>query len=67
MTIIEEKIEKNRQILTRLRRFLQTSSNEFRICVNEVKATLFKLNESEKLACDFLEKSEKKQFFEWFS
>ena len=52
------KIEKNRQILTRLRRFLQTSSNEFRICVSEVRATLLKLNENEEFACDLLEESE---------
>ena len=62
MTIIEKKIERNRQILTRLRRFLQTSSNEFRICVNEIKITLLKLNESEEFACDLLEKSEKNSF-----
>ena len=71
MTIIEKKIEENRQILTRLRRFLQTSSNEFRVCVSEVKATLFKFNESEELACDFLEENEENNssndFFDAFN
>ena len=64
MTIIEKKIENNRQILTRLRRFLQTNSNEFQICVNEIKITLFKFDENEKnnFANDFFEKSEKNNF-----
>ena len=57
MTIIEKKIESNRQILTRLRQFLQSSSNEFRICVNEIRATMLKLidNEENKFANDFFD------------
>ena len=55
MTIIEKKIESNRQILTRLRQFLQSSSNEFRICVSEIWTTMLKLidNEKNKFANDF--------------
>ena len=57
MTITEEEIEENRQILARLRRSLQTSSDEFRICVSEVRATLLKPNESGESACDLFEES----------
>ena len=59
MTIIENEIENNRQILTRLRQSLQTNSNEFSTYVNEVRTTMLKLNENENPACELLEKSEK--------
>ena len=60
MTIIEKKIESNRQILTRLRQSLQSSSNEFRACVNEVQTTMFKLidNEKNKSSSDFFDSQE---------
>ena len=60
MTIIEKKIENNRQILTRLRQSLQSSSNEFRICVSEIRATVFKLtdNEENKFASDLSDSQE---------
>ena len=69
MTITKEKIENNRQILTRLRQSLRTSSDEFQICVNEIRATLFELNENEKNnpANDFFEKCEKNSFTNDFS
>ena len=59
MTIIEEKIENNRQILTRLRQSLRTSSNEFQVCVNEIRASLM-LDENEKNSStdDFLNASD---------
>ena len=61
ITIIEKKIENNRQILTRLRQSLRTNSNEFQICVSEIRATLLELNENEKnnFANDFFEECEK--------
>jgi hypothetical protein len=42
MTIIEKKIEQNRQILTQLRKFLQT--NTIKICVDAMQATMQKSN-----------------------
>ena len=50
--------------MTRLRRFLLTNSNEFQICVNEIKITLFKFDENVKnnIANDFFEKNEKNNF-----
>ena len=62
MTIIKEEIEKNRQILIRLRRFFQTNLNEFQICVSEMKVTLLKFNKNKKnsFSNDFLEKIEEK-------
>ena len=47
MFYYRKKIENNRQILTRLRQFLRTNSNEFQICVNEIK-TSFMFDENEK-------------------
>ena len=60
MTIIEEKIENNRQILTCLRRSLQTNSDEFYVCVSEVRVALLKLKENEEnnSASDLFEESE---------
>ena len=42
MTIIEKKIEQNRQILTQLRKFLQT--NTIQICVDTMRTTMQKSN-----------------------
>ena len=55
MTIIEKKIENNRQMLTRLREFLQTNFVEFRICVNVVRIELFKFDEKINFANNFFE------------
>ena len=55
MTIIEKKIENNRQMLIRLRESLQTNSVEFRICVNEVQVALLEFDEKISFANDLLE------------
>ena len=47
MITIEKKIENNRQILTRLRQSLQSISNEFQICVSEIRATMLEFNNEE--------------------
>ena len=43
MSIIEQKLENNRQILTRLRKSLQFS-NEFKICINQIKIMFFEFD-----------------------
>ena len=48
MKIIEKKIEQNRQILTQLRKSLQT--NNIRICVDAMQATMQKSNHREVIA-----------------
>ena len=55
ITIIEKKIENNRQMLIRLRESLQTNFVEFRICVNEVRIALFEFDEKINFANDFFE------------
>ena len=55
MTIIEKKIENNRQMLTRLRESLQTNFVEFRICVNVVRIELFNFDEKINFTNDFFD------------
>ena len=55
MTIIEKKIENNRQMLIRLREFLQTNSVEFRVCVSEIQVALFEFDEEINFANDLFE------------
>ena len=48
MSTTEKKLESNRQILTRLREFLQKSSNEFETYIDQVRVMFFKLDISQK-------------------
>ena len=55
ITIIKEKIENNRQMLTRLREFLQTNFDKFRICVNVIRIELFKFDKKINFANNFFD------------
>ena len=44
MIIFEKKIENNRQILNQLRRFFQTNSSKFRICIDAIQTAMQKSN-----------------------